>query len=331
MSLKDKTPLISLIIPVYNARKYITQCLYSVMNQTYKNLEIIVVDDGSNDGSLDLCEEIAANDSRICLIHQENAGPSAARNIGLDNANGEYISFIDSDDYISEKMIANLYSLLVCENADMSVCNFERYDEKTKEYSSSEIKTSDEIINSNVALERLFKPNALLLVLVWNKLYKRKLWDNVRFPLGLLHEDEVVAHHILGKCKRIAITPDVLYIYRKTSGSIMERPYNITRCDRYYAFSDRALFVNRTNRKDLLWKAVDLYWKDYYENYFLFIDDPDQKRLKQMKNTIWRMFPLLMKTHHFAGYKDVLGTFIFMFNPKIYQKIFLGRNISNKG
>ncbi|MDD6222455.1 MAG: glycosyltransferase [Lachnospiraceae bacterium] len=325
MSEIKEGPLITVIIPVYNQKKYITQCLNSVRDQTYRNLEIIIVDDGSNDGSQNICEEISDMDHRMRVIHQKNKGLSAARNKGLDAASGEYIAFVDSDDYIAEKMIEKLYLTLINGKADMSICNIERFDERNKECIPPEAVLQDEVLDSNDALTKLFMPHNWYYVVAWNKLYKSELWKNLRYPVGLIHEDEAVIHHLFWKCQRIAVTSEVLYTYRHTPGSIMNRPYNVTRCDRYYAFADRAAFINKTNREDLLWKAVSMYWMNFYQDYFLFIDNSDKSRLKRMRKTLYRMYPLLVKTHHFASYRDNISTLIFMLNPRIYQKLFYNK------
>ena len=172
--------LISIIIPVYNVEKYINKCLESVINQTYRNLEIILVDDGSEDKSGKICEEISIKDNRIRVIHKENGGLSDARNIGLDNSNGEYIAFIDSDDFIERDMIEFLYYNINKYDADISICSNYIFDEEECiDNSTKEIKVYNRLeILKEVLLDEKIRSYA------WNKMYKRDLFYNIIFPKG---------------------------------------------------------------------------------------------------------------------------------------------------
>ena len=152
--------MISVIVPVYNVEKYLRQCLDSVLAQTYRELEIILVDDGSTDGSGAICDEYATRDSRIKVVHQQNGGLSSARNAGLDLATGEYVAFVDSDDYIHETMLELLYQALVENNADTVICNFERVDEKGDVISVRSLQPlANGVVSMEEALENLATPN----------------------------------------------------------------------------------------------------------------------------------------------------------------------------
>lgn len=314
-------PLISVIVPIYNSEEYLTECLDSIVKQTYQNLEIILVDDGSDDGSCSICDEYSLRDSRIRVIHQNNMGVSAARNHGIDAAKGDYIAIIDSDDYIDQRMVEKLYLLLMKYQTDMSICDVIRIDEKTNKYARVNI-IPDEIIDSGTALTRLFEPDNWCYVVAWNKLYKRSLWKTIRYPIGMIREDEAVIHRLFGNCKKIALMSESLYFYRKTPGSIMNSAYSIQQCDKYFAFADRALYLKNIYRTDLLWIAVSRYWDNFINDYLIFINDKDKKRLSMMRHTLKKMYPLLVKTNHFASWKDNLSTVIFMCSPRLYQKLF---------
>lgn len=174
--------LISVIIPVYKVEKYLDECIQSVINQTYKNLEIILVDDGSPDNCGKICDEYAKKDNRIKVIHKENGGLSSARNAGLDIARGEYISFIDSDDYVSKDFIKNMSIQMA--NADLIICgmkNVYKEDEKCDEKENVVIK--NETLTFIEANQKLIKPKNEIYVTACNKLYRRELFDNLRFEI----------------------------------------------------------------------------------------------------------------------------------------------------
>lgn len=251
------TPLISVIVPVYNVEKYIARCVESIACQTYPNLEIILVDDGSPDGSGKICDDFAERDDRIKVIHKRNGGLSSARNAGIDASNGQLIAFVDGDDYVAPEMYETLYGILTENNADMSICDCEFVEEngKTIEDKSPEIKS--EVLDKAQALERL---NPLLYpywkyVTAWNKLYKKELFDEIRYPDGKIHEDEFIIHHIIDRCDCVAVTDKPLYKYVQRGGSIMSDKPGDKHVDAVYAFLDRAEYFSAAGNKAMK-KAV---------------------------------------------------------------------------
>lgn len=181
-----KQPLISVIIPVYGVEKYIAQCLESIINQTYKNLEIIIINDGTKDRSAEIAKEYAAKDSRIKVYDFENGGLSVARNRGLEIATGDYISYIDSDDWLDTKMYETLLDAAMKNDADMVKCGvIETNNDKEDEiaFSSTKIITNEK----HEAFENYF--NGMLWTLAWNGLYKKELAKKVKFPDNVVHED----------------------------------------------------------------------------------------------------------------------------------------------
>lgn len=239
--------LITVIIPVYNVKPYLSKCLESVGKQSYKNLEIILVDDGSDDGSFSICKEFSKRDSRIKLYHTKNLGLSHARNVGLDHANGEYIVFVDSDDYIHENMISTMMDK--AEDADLVICNYKRVLNDTKKEIPQDAKClKDDSWNYKQFWEHYYLKNLNVFCCVaWNKLYKRKLFKNIRYPINEIHEDEYIINDIVSRCNKIKIINDVLYYYVQRGNSIMHNSYQgymgsaevfIGRCD---AFQNRNL------------------------------------------------------------------------------------------
>lgn len=239
--------LITVIIPVYNVKPYLSKCLESVGKQSYKNLEIILVDDGSDDGSFSICKEFSKRDSRIKLYHTKNLGLSHARNVGLDHANGEYIVFIDSDDYIHENMISIMMDK--AEDADLVICNYKKVLNDTKKEIPQDAKClKDDSWNYKQFWEHYYlKDLNVFCCVAWNKLYKRKLFKNIRYPINEIHEDEYIINDIVSRCNKIKIINDVLYYYVQRGNSIMHNSYQgymgsaeafIGRCD---AFQNRNL------------------------------------------------------------------------------------------
>lgn len=205
---------ISIIIPVYNVEKYLRQCLDSIINQTYKNLEIIIVDDWSTDDSGKICDEYAKKDKRIKSIHQKNGGLSAARNTGLKIATWEYIWYIDSDDYIELDMYAKLYNLICNTKSELAICN--RYVGKSDGGWTKNTNFPDqEIINPNEALQYFYNS-----MYVWNKLYKRKIIKDLNF-VETRAQDTVYNFTIFQKIKKIACLNECKNYYRYNPSSIV--------------------------------------------------------------------------------------------------------------
>lgn len=212
-----KQPLISVIIPVYGVEKYIAQCLESVINQTYKNLEIIVINDGTKDRSADIAKEYAAKDSRIKVYDFKNGGLSVARNRGLEIATGEYISYLDSDDWLDTKMYETLLETAMKNEADMVKCGII----ETNGAAEEKITFSDvKIINNeqHKAFENYFK--GILWTLAWNGLYKRELAKKVKFPDNVVHEDNYSSGMFLYLAKKVIAMPFCLNYYRVNDAGI---------------------------------------------------------------------------------------------------------------
>lgn len=210
--------LISVIIPIYKVEDLLERCVNSVINQTYDNLQIILVDDGSPDNCPKLCDDFAKKDSRIFVIHKENGGLSDARNYGIEKAKGKYITFIDSDDYIDDRMIEILYSNLIEKNADISICKFEKVYNDSKIVKSKlnnvEVMTREETIY-NLIIDKKFNNYA------WNKLYKTEFFKNIKYPVGKKMEDIGTTYKILELVNSVVYTDYVGYYYYQRESSIL--------------------------------------------------------------------------------------------------------------
>lgn len=235
-------PVISIIIPVYNAESDIRRCLDSVINQTYRNLEIILVDDGSTDRSGATCDEYASTDSRIRVLHQENAGVSAARNAGLGMVTGDFIMWVDSDDWIEPEACATVLAIAEEQHADMVCFGFREV------FPSGEVKTlsldfTGEIEKSEMMRSLLWNVtnNAL-----WNKCCAKKLFDGVRFPERVIGEDACVQHELIHRSSRIYATETVFYNYIHQKGSLVTSRYTPDAIkDFIYVWKSRLVFIER--------------------------------------------------------------------------------------
>lgn len=226
--LKTPLPLITVAIPVYNSEKYLENCLNSVTQQTYPNLDILLVNDGSTDLSAEICETYKAKDSRIRVFHQKNGGVGASRNTIIELIKGDYVTFVDNDDWLEEKHIENLYEQLKKHDADISACNFYSYLEDQgkfsfhgnfnnyfeKDYSVEE--WFDEQYNSKNYMSQCF-------TVPWGKLYKRALLDGLAFPENKEVEDDYTTYLIYLNAKKITYFHRCTYIHRKSDGSITQR------------------------------------------------------------------------------------------------------------
>lgn len=213
-------PVISIIVPVYKVEKYLAKCVESILAQTFADFELILVDDGSPDSCGKLCDEYALKDSRIKVIHKENGGLSDARNAGIQVAKGEYLGFVDSDDYIAPDMYELLYRLILENNAQIAVCDAAVVEEDAEaSYTDSEkiyVLEHEDALREMIS-KRLFAVNA------WNKLYKKELFSNTFYPKGMLYEDLATMYKLIDNTERIVYIPAKKYAYVQRQGSIMNQ------------------------------------------------------------------------------------------------------------
>lgn len=220
------TGLVSIVVPVYKVEKYFERCIQSIVAQSYGNIEIILVDDGSPDSCPVMCDQWAEKDARIQVIHKKNGGLSDARNAGIQIARGEYIAFVDSDDYIHPQFIELLYGIMMQQQADVVACEYEEVS------ADSVLNVTERICRDDVRLKELpgYTPTAIAFN-VWNKLYKRELFDFIRFPVGKIHEDVGIWWELLYYAKNIVAIPEKLYYYCQNPASIMRVEYGMQHMD----------------------------------------------------------------------------------------------------
>ena len=228
-------PLISVIVPVYRVEAYLDRCLRSITEQTYRNLEIILVDDGSPDRSGDICDAWAEKDSRIRVLHQENSGGGPARNAALDMATGELLAFVDSDDYIAPDMLSHMYSLLK-NGADVAECDFLETAGDDAVFPEGDYTVS--AYSPEEAMRHHIR-DAIFRQLIWNKLYRRELSEGVRFPEKTKIDDEYFTYRLLGNAKKLVRSTKVCYAYRQQEGSIMHQKFSLKRVEALQAKQQR--------------------------------------------------------------------------------------------
>ena len=228
MDCKNSNGLISIIVPVYNVEKYLSKCLDSIINQTYKNLEIILIDDGSTDKSGEICDKYKNEDKRIIVIHQLNGGVSAARNTGIGVAKGRYILFIDSDDWIEKDYVSSLFTyagndIIVC-------CGYKRiFDDKIIEHSVKKLDELNKVEFLNLLQDYELKKHKDFYInpignYLWNKLFPSKVFKEIKFPNGKVYEDVFVGFKIYNKINKFIVIPYCGYNYMSRINSIVYSP-----------------------------------------------------------------------------------------------------------
>lgn len=217
--------MISVIVPIYNVEKYIRRCVDSIVSQTYKDLEIILVDDGSPDGCPQICDEYAAKDSRIKVIHKKNGGLSDARNTGIEIAKGDFIGFVDGDDYILPEMYEVLYKACVKHNVDIAMCGRRVIDEKNTIIKYEFCMSSQIVLSAQEAVASLLTFQKCDSA-AWDKLYKKSLFSSVRYPVGVHYEDQNVTSKLLYYAGEVCHVGQALYVYMRREGSITNSSFN---------------------------------------------------------------------------------------------------------
>ncbi len=295
-------PKISVIVPVYNVEKYLPECIESIQKQTLKNLEIILVDDGATDNSGEICDEYARQDNRIIVVHKKNGGLSDARNAGLEIATGELIGFVDSDDYIAENMYEVLYNNMLEHDSDIAIGDIVYVNEMgmplTEQNQGSPIK--DECFTGNQAQQKLVESQNHYYVVVWSKLYRREIFQTLRFKKGKIHEDEFLVHHVFSLANRVSTVKQGVYCYRQRNASITTKEYSTKRLDALEAFYERATFYRENMQFDLarkteelwVWFVMQAYSKyvftdsTFQERFFSLLDVSESAKNRLLKNEL---------------------------------------------
>lgn len=319
---KTKTKaLVSIVVPIYKVEDYLNKSIDSIINQSYKNLEIILVDDGSPDNCGRICDEYAKKNNKIKVIHKENGGLSDARNYGLKAATGDYICFIDSDDYIDKYYIEKLLHSIIETDSDISVCDFWYIDENEKKWSRKE--KENRVYTSSEAIKDIFTLEQNTEVMVWNKLYKRSLFvdNDIIFPVGKIHEDNFITYKLYDKANKISLINDRLYYYLQRNSSIMGTTFNKKRFDILLAieeikeyFKDRSEFELEIQLNELLiyLTLINTMIKSNY----------NEKEKLEIINTIKQNKKIFLKNKIIPLQKKLM-MILLTTNVNLYSKLFL--------
>lgn len=252
--------LISVIIPIYRSERYVRVCIDSVLTQTYRNLEIILIDDGSDDDCPDICDRYAAMDHRVVVIHQKNQGISETRNRGIESAHGQYLAFVDSDDAIAPNYIEELVKACKGYDADIVICDYLviRNDFAFLPYrvdAPTIIESNDDLLRKNSLAEIRY-------IVPWCKLYRRTLFEGLRYPAGRIHEDEFLTWRIFLKARVVICIEQALYYYRRWDKSIMGQGFSLARLDCLDALREKVSFFEKNgNEKEAILNQKRLRFK----------------------------------------------------------------------
>ena len=308
--------LITVIINVYNGEKFIVKCLDSIINQSYRNLEILVINDGSTDNTLKLCEKY--QDKRIRIINQENTGLSKARNVGIENANGKYLYFIDSDDFVECDVIEYLYNLCKKYNTKMSTCMaLTIYDYN---YNVPNKKERVDIFTSYEMLKKVLLSKEYTVV-TWNKLYEKELFDNIRFENRIIN-DKAVTHKLVIEAEKIAFSNQIKYFYLKHKNAITVKDdvtlknYDRT-IDVYNVSIERYNYVKKLypnfleNDIGLIRAILKVYLTENKDAQEFFKEQRIYKKFKDLFN-----FKIFITN---IGIKEKVKILLFLIHPKLYK------------
>lgn len=289
---KNEEAKISVIVPVYNSKEYVDKCITSILNQTYKNLEIILVDDGSSDNSLEVCKKFENIDNRIKCIHIKNNGVSTARNIGLDISTGEFIGFVDSDDIIEKDMYEKLYDNIIKNKTDLVICNYKP---------NNDFKNISKIISNKLALEYLFYKDKYR-GYVWNKLYKKSLISNQRFDKDIhVCEDLLFNCKYILKCKKISIINEKLYNYIKNSNSVTNIYKDNSKKETALKSYEKMINLLDDKYENIVNLLKTLYIKEY--SYIRFLKN--KKCLKSSNETAKKIYKELINSNNISVIKKI--------------------------
>ncbi len=305
--------LISVVVPIYNVEEYVSDCIESILKQTYANIEIILVNDGSTDNSGNIADHYQKNDNRIKVIHKINEGLSVARNIGIDVASGKYITFIDSDDWVERDYIKTLYELLIEASADISVCEYEKIYEGEKFTAvASNVENSIYEYKNYEALNL----GSVTMIVAWAKLYKIELFQDIRYPKGMIHEDEFVTYKLIHSANKVVYTSEKLLNYRQRPNSIMAKGFNLKNTlGLIRALKEKIEFLEnfRDNNfqeiisityRRLFARYIDIYKRSYYFEW----DKDKELFLKDFQNFKYKLRkskqPLSFKIYYELYYKS---------------------------
>lgn len=309
---------ISVIVPIYRVEKFLPQCIESVLNQTFTDFELILVDDGSPDRCPAICDEAAERDARVRVIHQANAGLSAARNAGIEIAHGEWLGFVDSDDYIAPQFYEKLYQTAQRTDADCVMCSVQNVDESGKPIDSALMRMADEVKTGREVLRKIGRDDVTPYLTAWNKLYRRKLFNTLRYPAGRQNEDVFVFAELFCQVQRAACVAEPLYFYRKRIDSIMNSAVTLRNLDEMWAYVNCFEHLQQDNEESILKETEKRVFAKLTGVYYRVTEeDRYSNKMKQAKKAQWNIAMRLMKQGQ-LDLRSLARTLLFQALPGVY-------------
>ena len=318
-------PAITVVVPVYKVEPYLHRCVDSILEQTFPDFELVLVDDGSPDSCGAICDEYAAKDERIHVIHQQNGGLSAARNAGIDwafsHSDSQWFAFVDSDDWVSEHYLSRMLESAEQARADLCVCDF-AMEIETAARTLDDMKIHEGVMTGRDALEEHGVLKNWHYVIACNKLYSKKLFRDLRFPNGFINEDEATAHRIYHAAKTVVCIEDQLYHYRIRDNSIMGSGFSPKKLDILSALADRIRFAKKNGYPRVMEPALRLYERLFWGNYrpLLQRGAADPLHLKRASRATRSILPMIFKSDEVPrGHK--VRMLIFSVSYRLYQRL----------
>lgn len=309
---------ISVIVPVYRVEKYLPACIDSILNQTFTDFELILVDDGSPDRCPEICDETAKRDARVRVIHQANAGLSAARNAGIEVAHGAWLSFVDSDDYIAPQFYEKLYQTAQRTDADCVMCSVQNVDESGKPIDSALMRVADEVKTGREVLRKIGRDDVTPYLTAWNKLYRRKLFNTLRYPAGRQNEDVFVFAELFCQVQRAVCVAEPLYFYRKRIGSIMNSVVTLRNLDEMWAYVNCFEHLQQDDEESTLKETEKRVFAKLTGVYYRVTEeDRHSNKMKQAKKAQWNIAMRLMKQGQ-LDLRSLARTLLFQALPGVY-------------
>lgn len=308
---------ISVIVPIYNVEKYLVRCIESLLNQTFNYFEVLLIDDGSIDNSSEICKKFCTRDTRIKYFYKKNGGLSDARNYGIERSNGNYLIFVDSDDYVDRNYLLYLYKAVEEKDADIAICSFKNVNEQGKVLSVTNVSANSVMSGRKLLANYLSGKDNISDEVAWNKIYKRKIFKKLRYPKGHIYEDEAIITQILWNVKKVAFVEQSLYYYVQRGGSITSSSYNYYKLKDMFLFSDDRVDFFR-NRNQFFYKLAIQKYKDN----LVFISSKYLNTLSSKSTQeIQKKYRELVKLHLSVKPKSFIRDTIAFINIKIIAKL----------
>lgn len=308
---------ISVIVPVYRVEKYLPACIDSILNQTFTDFELILVDDGSPDRCPEICDETAKRDARVRAIHQANQGLSAARNAGIEAAHGAWLSFVDSDDFLAPDFLETLHDAAVRAGADCALCGVQLTDEAGQKIGQL-LSVADGMRTGRSILETLCRAPEITYLVAWNKLYRRDVFQTLRYPVGMQNEDTYLAAELFDTVQTVICVSKPMYFYRQRADSIMHTAVTTRNLDRMWAFEHCFAYFEARGLEALMPDAEKKMFAKLTGVYYRLPKEERQSdAVRQAKKAQWNAAMRLMKRGKLSA-RALARTLLFQALPGVY-------------